>query len=112
MTSLYLTLSLAWHAVRAYKITGPAVFEETNSDHYIKLYLTQLFTNLQKKKRYMKMHSLCKEMKNNFQSKINISTQDLHCMSRSTARSFQACLEVAIARFVCNKLLMKVAVLR
>ena len=45
MKFLYLTQSLAWYAARAYKTTGPAVFEETNSDHYIKLYLTQLFMN-------------------------------------------------------------------
>jgi len=60
----------------------------------------------------MKIHFLSKEQKNNFQSKINTSTQDLHCVSRSTVRSVQACLDVAIARFVCIKLLMTVAVLR
>jgi len=45
MKFLYLTQSLAWYAVIAYKITGPAAFEETTSDHYIKLYLTQLLMN-------------------------------------------------------------------
>jgi hypothetical protein len=60
----------------------------------------------------MKIHFLCKELKNNFQRKIDISTQDLHCVSRSTVRSYQACLGVAVAGSVCNKLLMTVAVLR
>jgi len=36
MKFLHFTQSLAWYAVRTNKITGPAVFEETNSDHYIK----------------------------------------------------------------------------
>jgi hypothetical protein len=40
-----MTHSLAWYVVGAYKITGPAVFGETNYDHYITLNLTQLFIN-------------------------------------------------------------------
>jgi hypothetical protein len=45
--------------VGAYKITGPAVFEETNSDHYIKLNLT-IIHELAYAKRSMKIHLLCK----------------------------------------------------
>jgi hypothetical protein len=52
------------------------------------------------------------ELKNYFQRKTNTSTEHLHCVSRSTVRRYQACLEVADAGFVCDKLLMTAAVLR
>jgi hypothetical protein len=112
MKFIYMTHSLVWYAVRAYKIIGPAIFKETNSDHYIKLHLTQVFGEVTEEEKMYENPLSLKELKDNFQRKTNISRQELQCVSRGTVRRYQACLEVADAGFVCNKLLMTAAVLR
>lgn len=74
-----------------HKIRRALFFEETNPECYVKLVLTPLCWELAQKEKKMYGNQLSlQEMKENFRRQaVNISRQDISCVSRNI---FEACL--------------------